>query len=487
MRLRIPGRLAPAAGGIPGRKPMTKPIASPTRAMALAGFCSGYAATDLPAGFAEKAKAHITDTLACGVAGACSAEAQAVLRMQKALGEEGAVPVWGTPVSLSARSAAFCNGVASHAFELDDTMGCDHSGAVVLPAALAALSQASHPVTGADFIAAVVLGYEVAKRVMEALGGYWPHNEAGWHSTATCGTFGAAIAASRILRLTQNETASALGHAASFSGGLWAFIHDASQTKRIHAGRAAEGGLTAALLAQAGVSGPQYVFEDVWGSFLKAFAPGAYDASRLLRGLGEEWEFTCAAIKPYASCRGTHSTMDAIAALLREHAIQPADIVSVEISLPAGLHEMCGGRDVSNLASAQMSLPFAVASFLERGELGITAFSERNRAAAAVHERMKRVYLRVDTALASLAEPIVTLHSCSGESFTLSVDPPLGSPENPLTPDQLRSKAAGLLSMTLDHDNAERLLGRLAELEIWSDARGLPGLLTAQRPAPQFR
>lgn len=466
---------------------MTKPIASSTLALTLAGFCSSCAAAELPAGFVEKAKAHITDTLACGIGGACSVEAQAVLAMLEALGEEGGAPVWGTPVGLSARSAAFCNGVASHSFELDDTMGCDHSGAVVLPAALAALARAPHPVAGADFIAAVVLGYEVAKRVMEALGGYWPHNEAGWHSTATCGTFGAAIATSRILRLSQIETASALGHAASFSGGLWAFIHDASQTKRIHAGRAAEGGLTAALLAQAGVSGPKYVFEDVWGSFLKAFAPGGHDAARLLRGLGGEWEFEHAAIKPYASCRGTHSTMDAIAALMRDHAIEPSEIVSVGVSLPAGLHEMCGGRDVSNLASAQMSLPFAVASFLERGELGIAAFSQSNRAAAAVHERMKLVHLQADAALASLAEPTVTLRCRSGASFALSIDPPLGSPGNPLSVSQLRAKAAGLMNMTLSEAKTEALLDHLARLEVWTDVRALPGFLTAEERPSLFR
>jgi 2-methylcitrate dehydratase PrpD len=466
---------------------MTQPIASPTLALTLAGFCSGFSAAELPPGFAEKAKAHITDTLACGIGGACSAEAQAVLTMLEALGEEGAAPAWGTPVGLSARSAAFCNGVASHSFELDDTMGCDHSGAVVLPAALAALSRASHPVEGADFIAAVVLGYEVAKRVMEALGGYWPHNEAGWHSTATCGTFGAAVAASRILRLTQGETASALGHAASFSGGLWAFIHDASQTKRIHAGRASEGGLTAALLAQAGVSGPKYLFEDVWGSFLRAFAPGGHDAARLLRGLGEEWEFACAAIKPYASCRGTHSTMDALTALMHEHAVEPAEIASICVSLPVGLYEMCGGRDLSNLASAQMSLPFAVASFLEHGGLGIAAFSEGNRAATRVRDLMKLVELEADPGLASLAEPNVTLRCRSGASFTLSVDPPLGSPGNPLSAAQLRSKAADLMGMALDHDSTESLLERLAGLEQWSDVRELPGLLAAKRRPRLFR
>jgi 2-methylcitrate dehydratase PrpD len=179
--------------------------------------------------------------------------------------------------------------------------------------------------------------------------------------------------------------------------------------------------------------------------------------------------------------------MDAIAALMSYHAIQPAEIVSVDVSLPAGLHEMCGGRDVTNLASAQMSLPFAVASFLERGELGISAFSEGNRAAETIHEWMKRVHLQTDAALASLAEPVVTLNCRSGESFTLSVDPPLGSPGNPLSTAQLRSKALGLMSMTLDYARSENLLDGLAGLERWSDVRQLPSLLAAQQLPRLFR
>lgn len=458
-----------------------------TRAWQLASFCSDFASTALPAGFARKARDHITDTLACGIAGACSIEGQSVLAMLESLGEHGSAPVWGTSVGLSARSAAFCNGVATHSFELDDTMGCDHSGAVVIPAAVAALGLTDRPVTGQEFITAVVLGYEVAKRVMEALGGYWPLNNAGWHSTAACGAFGAAIAASRILRLSPDQTASAMGHAASFSGGLWAFIHDASQTKRIHAGRAAEGGLTAALLAQAGVSGPNHVFEDVWGSYLKAFAPNGHDADRLLLGLGEHWEFGLAAIKPYASCRGTHSSLDAIRALVRQHAIAESELAALTIMLPRGLHDMCGGRDTTNLASAQMSLPYAVAAFLEHGELGISEFSAERRDSPAIRERMQQVQLHADETLPSLAEPTVTIHCRSGATHTMCVPSPLGNPDNPLSEAQLHRKASDLLSMALDAAAAAHLLRGLSDLQTWEDLRDLPALLATDGRPPLFR
>ena len=217
---------------------------------AVAAFTTGTPFAALPRAIVAKARRHILDTLACGLAGACSAEGRAVRFALAASEPAGPAPVWGTPLALSPRAAALANGTACHAFELDDTGGCDHSGAVVVPAALAALSLAERPVDGRTLILAVVLGYEVARRALEACGGYAPHNEAGWHSTATCGTFGAAAAAAGILALTETETRDALGHAASFSGGLWAFIHDGAGTKRVHAGRAAEGGLLAALLAR---------------------------------------------------------------------------------------------------------------------------------------------------------------------------------------------------------------------------------------------
>lgn len=232
----------------------------------LAAFVAETPADTLPASVAHKAKRHILDTLGASLGGATAVEARSA-RAVMGVGmstRSGEVTAWGTSQTFNARDAAFVNGVAAHALELDDAGGCDHSGAVVLPAAFAALACTQRPVSGREFLMAVVLGYDVGRRVLEGVWGYSPHNNYGWHSTMTCGVFGAAAASARVLGLDAAQTAAAFGHAASFSGGLWGFIHDASQTKRMHTGRAAEGGLLAALLAQQGVSGPTKVFEDVW-------------------------------------------------------------------------------------------------------------------------------------------------------------------------------------------------------------------------------
>ncbi|CAO3433564.1 MmgE/PrpD family protein [Azospirillum doebereinerae] len=447
----------------------------------LARFIAGTRADELPDAILAKARLHTLDTLACGIAGAASAEAAALLATVLASEPAGGEPVWGTGRRVGARSAALVNGTACHAFELDDTGGCDHSGAVVIPAAVAALGLAGRPVSGREFLLAVTLGYDVARRVLEACGAYRPHNEAGWHSTATCGPFGAAAAASRILGLPAEAVAHALGHAASFSGGLWAFIHDGSQTKRVHAGRAAEGGLLAALLARGGLSGPGAVFEDVWGGFLRTFAPASAVPEALVVGLGERWRLERVAIKPHASCRGTHGAIDALGALIRRHGLRADDIRRVQVRAPAFLVGMCGGREVSGLAAAQMSLPFALATLIVAPEhgVGLDAFRAERRGNPALLAAMERVVLETDPALGGSEEPFVTMEMSDGRILTHRVVDPLGSPANPLPAAEHRAKIRRLAAMTLEEEAVARLIAMVDGLDGEADVRGLAELLRA--------
>lgn len=435
-----------------------------SRAEMLAKFIVSADAADVPLAIRAKAARHTLDTLACGVAGAASQEAQAALDLILATESGGDVPIWGTDESLSARSATLVNGIACHAFELDDTGGCDHSGAVVLPAAVAAATLAKGPVSGEEFLLAVILGYDVARRVLEACGGYEPHNEAGWHSTATCGTFGAAAAASRILRLDVATTTHALGHAASFSGGLWAFIHDGSQTKRIHAGRAAEGGLFAALLARAGVSGPSAVFEDGWGGFLSTFAPHSAQPEALTTGLGESWRLERVSLKPYASCRGTHSSIDALGVALERNLISAQDVAQVDVRLSPFLSDMCGGRDVAALPFAQMSLPYALAARLSLGHAGLPAYAETKRVSPGIQTAMDRILLTVDPSIASNEEPFVRIVTNDGRTFDERVLKALGSPANPVTDEAYFGKICDLLAVALDDARAERVISGVLDL-----------------------
>lgn len=433
------------------------------RLQRLAQFCVDTRFEDLPAALVIQAKRHILDTFGATLAGADSEVARQARQVFE--GETGSSLVWGTDLRLGAAQAAMLNGVAAHALELDDTGGCDHSGAVVLPAVMAAVSMAPGPVSGRELITAVVLGYEVGRRVLEACGGYSAHNGAGWHSTATCGVFGAAAASARILRLDVGQMLAALGIAGSFSGGLWAFIHDGSQSKKLHSGRAAEGGLMAARFAWQGITGPAKLFDDVWGGFLKTLAVQTAEPPALDADLGSVWKLARCSIKPYASCRGTHSAIDALGQLLEQLQIDADQVEDIEVSLCGFLLSMCGGQDIGTLPAAQMSLPYALAARLVHGHCRIDAYDEAARRDPRIERWLSRIRLEVDPRLSEDGEPVVRVRTVDGRQAQLCVDPPLGAPANPLSDAALEQKFFSLATRVMPLGQAEALAEQLHRLE----------------------
>ncbi|MGE8485590.1 MAG: MmgE/PrpD family protein [Pseudomonas sp.] len=434
----------------------------------LAQFCVDTRFEDLPAALVEQAKRHILDTFGAALAGAGSDVARQARQVFK--GEAGSTLVWGTGQRVGAAQAAMLNGIAAHALELDDTGGCDHSGAVVLPAVMAALSMSTPSVSeasvdGRELITAVVIGYEIGRRVLEACGSYSAHNGAGWHSTATCGVFGAAAASARILGLDAQQTLSALGIAGSFSGGLWAFIHDGSQSKRLHSGRAAEGGLLAARFAQQGITGPTKLFDDVWGGFLRTLAADTAVPEALDAELGHVWKLARCSIKPYAACRGTHSAIDALGLLLDQLQISADQVEDVQVSLCRFLQDMCGGQDVGTLPAAQMSLRYALAARLLHGHCRLEAYDDEQRLHPRIAHRMSRIRLEVDPQLSEDGEPVVSVRTVDGRQASLCVEVPLGAPGNPLSDAALEEKFFSLAGRMIPLQQAKELLEQLWRLE----------------------
>src|SRR5262249_40298410 len=140
----------------------------------------------------------------------------------------------------------------------------------------------------------------------------------GRRCTGTCGSFGAAAAAAKMLGLDEERFADALGIAGTFTGGIWAFLADGAMTKRFHPGRAAENGLSAALLAEAGLTGPRQVLEAEWGGFFSTYGPDVATPELTLAGLGTEFRIARSGMKPYACCRGLHACLDSLFDMMRE-------------------------------------------------------------------------------------------------------------------------------------------------------------------------
>ena len=439
---------------------------------ALARFVVETPVEAVPDAMMKKAVRHILDSVGAGVAGAISTEARLLTDTLREEGEgTGAAPLWGQGSSMTPLNAALVNGTASHAFELDDTGGCDHSGAVVVPAAIAALELAGRPVSGREFIAAVVIGYDVARRPLEACGAYEPHNGAGFHSTGTCGPFGAAAAAARILGLDVHQTQNALGLASSFSAGLWACVHDGAQNKRLHAGHAAMGGLMSAILARRGFTGPSKIFEEVWGGFNHSFAPTSTDADAYLRELGTNWKLARVSIKPHASCRSTHSSIDAVDNLMARYGFKGDDIEEIRIIINPFVYGMCGHSTRHPMNSAQLSIPYSVAADIVFGSASLASFARSRRDDPKLLAMMDRIHFDIDKTQKDDDEPIVRVMLKDGRVLEERVPMPLGSSVNPVTDKALLKKFLSVVGMVFDDDTAKLLADRLMALESSDDVR----------------
>jgi 2-methylcitrate dehydratase PrpD len=427
----------------------------------------------------HKMKIHLLDTLGVSLAGAHASEtARVIAGLGITTDTMGTTHIWGTPYYCDARTAAFVNGVAAHAYELDDSGGCDHSGAVVIPAAVATIANIPTPLSGESLLRSLILGYEVARRVLEACGGYEAHNGLGWHSTGTCGVFGSASAVALLRGSSADQLAHALGIAGSFAGGTWSFIHDGSQTKKLHAGRAAEAGVMAANLALAQFSGPQALFQTgTWGSFFDTFGGGQHDESALLTQFGAFWRINRCSIKPYATCRGSHSGIDAINIIMSTNQLVPTDIATIHIAISAFQYGMCGSTHITTRAEAQMSLPYALAARLHYGKVFLAELADTAWGDPSIAHWLSHTSVQIDPQMSDDAEPAITVTTHAGAHYTQTVDHPLGGPQNPLSDAQVIAKFRDLVAPVITTDTSEQIIRLVLDLEHCRDVKDLCALL----------
>jgi len=339
-------------------------VAAPT--LELADWVSSLAYDDLPLRSREVARIALLDTLGAGLYGFNTPWTQTMLAWVKRGSGGNEARVWGeTGATLRCADAALVNGVASHAFELDDYHNAKlHCGAAVVPAALAVAERLNS--NGRELLTAIAAGYEVMIRSSLALNPSAARLR-GWHLTGVTGPFGAAAASAVLLKLNAEQTAWALGLGGTQGAGLWAFNADGTMSKRLHPGKAAHSGVLAAELAQMGFSGPTQIYEFEDGGVLKAFSD-ASDPAPLTHALGTVFHLDQNSIKPYSCCGSTHSYIDAALAL-RKKIGAPWDVKrKVRVGTCKVVDVQCGFDYVPGSAlNAQMSLRYAVAVALMDG------------------------------------------------------------------------------------------------------------------------
>ena len=443
----------------------------------LAHYWSGARYEDLPDAVVAMAKSVLLDTLSVAVRGADSEVAVATRTgIASALEcSSGSASIWGTRSSLPPSAAALVNGTSSHAYEFDDFGGCGHSGAVVVPAvcAMAERTQAD----GRSVLLALVAGYDVAARVTQGAGGYRAHNDLGWHSTGTCGTFGAAAGAARIMGLDAARFASALGVAGSFAGGLWAFLVDGAMTKRFHPGRAAENGVSSALLAEAGLVGPRFILEAEWGGFFGTYAAAVATPDATVDALGREFRILESGQKPFACCRGLHSSVEALLDLLQEHKFGADDIERIIVHGADRHVRQFAKREVLTLLDAQFSMPYSLAIVAVTGRAGLDEFHPPRAHDARVRALMDRVEIVPDRKLGPYDQPDVEVRGRKGQVWSRHVAVARGAPERPLDGEYLLRKDEAVAVPVIGQRQFDALHQGVMSLETCSDFRQITALL----------
>jgi 2-methylcitrate dehydratase PrpD len=457
--------------------------ASASLTEALANYWAPVRYEHLPSSAIALAKRFLLDNLAAALAGAGSEVALIALDAARAMAEDGtgSSVVFGHRTTLPAPLAAMVNGTAAHALELDDFGGCGHSGAVVIPVVLALAARGR--ISGKAALAALLSGYDLAARVLEGAGGYRPHNEKGWHSTGTCGSFGAAAAAAKLIGLDAERFADALGIAGTFTGGIWAFLADGAMTKRFHPGRAAENGLTAALLAQAGMTGPRHVLEAEWGGFFSTYAPGIATPQATLAGLGSEFRIATSGMKPYACCRGLHACLDALFEVMRETGIDASSIAGMVVHGNAQVRRQFDRVAIGNCLDAQFSMQYALAVGALSGRATFDQFLPLRSEEPQVRRLMRLIEIVDDRVLEIGEYPPLELRLVDGRRFMRQIPFAKGAPENPLDDDELELKAVSLITPVLGTARCRQVMAQIARLEELDDLRDLTQLLVPEGEA----
>ena len=353
----------------------------------IAEFVSGLRYEAIPPEVVARIKLLMLDSLGCALYGADLEWSRILQRTLSGVDSTRTCPVWGTGVRLSAPHAALVNGTQVQGFELDDVhrAGVLHVGAVVLPA-LIAVAQMRPGMTGREFLTAAVAGYEIGPRVGLCMGP--EHIAQGWHSGATLGVFSAAAGAARGLGLDAERTVHALGIAGTQSAGLMAAQYGA-MVKRMHAGRSSQSGLYGALLARDGLTGIVNVLESEYGGFCTTFSRSTdrFKLAELTAGFGSVWQTMGVALKFYSCVGSNHTTLDAIRDMQAERPFGAEEVERVVVHGSQVTMDHVGWSYVpQGLTSAQLSLPYCVATWLIEGDCFVDQFTE---ARVADPERMR--------------------------------------------------------------------------------------------------
>ena len=428
-------------------------------------FCQEIAEMDLPDDVMHHAKRSVIDWFAVTLLGGRQNPAKLI---GNALKEElgvGSCTLLPSGIKTTPRNAALINGTASHTIEFDDIFrdGLYHPGSPIIAAALATAEIGK--TVGEEFLRGIIGGYEISNRIAMAV---VPEHYKFWHTTATVGFFGAATAASSILKLNSNQTAHALATVGSMAAGLQQAFRSDGMTKPIHAGRAAEGGLFAASIAREGAIGALDILEGELG-FGNAMAKNV-DWQTAIEGLGHDFTIMRMTQKNHAACGHVHAIIDAINELKHSEKFVVDEINYVLVGSYDKAREICGNSNPKTVYEAKFSAQYCTAIALVKGTaLRTDDFTEKHLCDQKLKALMGKVRLETDdncqSAFPKSRSARVEIGLKDGTILKHFAPTRKGDPDNPLTDGELSDKYSALVTPIMGDLQAAQLLENLWSLE----------------------
>ena len=449
----------------------------------IAEFVSTLRYEAIPLEVLARIKLLMLDALGCAIYGADLEWSRILQDTLSSVDATRTCAIWGTTQRLSAPHAALVNGTQVQGFELDDVhrQGVLHVGAVVLPA-LIAITELRPGMSGREFLAAAVAGYEIGPRVGICMGP--EHIAQGWHSGATLGVFSAAAGAARGLKLDTDKTVHALGIAGTQAAGLMAAQYGA-MVKRMHAGRSSQSGLYGALLAEAGFTGIVNVLESEYGGFCTTFSRSTdrFKLDELTAGLGSVWQTMGVALKFYACVGTNHTTLDAIREMQAERPFGAADVAKIIVHGSQVTANHVGWKYVpQGLTSAQLNMPYCVATYLIEGDCFVEQFTEDKVADPARMALAEKVEVRHDPQITAKGSKFrhwvrVEVHFRDGTKMERTVEAARGSENRFATEAEVVEKFEKLASYVLPRPRVGQIRDAMLELETLANAGRLAQLM----------
>ena len=450
----------------------------------LARFVLALELKDLPTPVVDRARLLTLDTLGCCLASVRYDFGRAVRATAERLGGRPESLVVGGSVRVAAANAVLANATLAHGLDFDDTRedAIVHTGSVAVPTSLA-VGEA----TGADgraVLAAIVAAVEVMCKVGLAVPGKFHARH--YHPTALTGTFAAAAAAGKLYGLSEDELVRAFGICGSQAAGIIEYLADGSWTKRLHPGWNAHAGVTAALLAQSGFTGPETVLEGEHG-FYRAFAGGVEPArlDALLASLGRVWELEQLTFKPYPCGSIAQPYMDCALRLRESRAVRADDIVEIRCRTAAGpvprLWEPLASKHApQNGYAAKFSLPYLLAVILTRGRASLAEFEDDVVRDPQILSVASRVGYELDATIDYPRQFVGHLRARLKDGRVVEEwqDHPRGGPDSPMSREEIESKFRGNASLVMSEDRVSQVIRNVMRLDAEPNLLNLTQSLT---------